>query len=500
MVGTGVPILEVRNVSKSFPGVRALDDVSMDVLPGEVHALLGENGAGKSTLMKIISGIIPKDSGDILLDGKPVHFSSPRDALDTGVVLVQQELSLVPYLSVAENIFLGRWPKRNIQVDWNSVFYETQKLLERFGIEESPKTPVGSLSVAEQQMVEILKAVSRPNLRILLLDEPTSALSEEEVNRLFELVSEIKKTGIGIIFISHKLGEALRIADRVTVLRDGRKVVTEEAQKLDERALFYHLTGKAVESLEMAYEADMAEKAIVLSLENFGVGDFVKDVNLKVRRGEVFVLFGLVGSGRTTLARGLFGLERVHGRIFLDDRPIQPKSPKEAIALGIGYLPEDRRNALVYELPVFANITLAILSLVSRRGILRIREEMALSEDFVRSLRIKTPNVLRAVLYLSGGNQQKVLLARWLARKPRLLIMDEPTRGIDVGTKFEIREMVRQLAHQGLAILYITSEPVEALEVADRIAVMRNGRVARLFESTKNVDKTLLLAVASGVS
>lgn len=500
MVGTGVPILEVHSVSKSFPGVKALDDVSMDVFPGEVHALLGENGAGKSTLMKIISGIIPKDTGDILLDGKPVYFLSPRDALNAGVVLVQQELSLVPYLSVAENVFLGRWPRRSIQVDWNTVFYETQKLLERFGIEESPKTPVGSLSVAGQQMVEILKAVSRPNLRILLLDEPTSALSEEEVNRLFELVSEIKKTGIGIIFISHKLGEALRIADRVTVLRDGRKIITEEARRLDERVLFYHLTGKAVESLETTHEIDVTEKALMLSLENFGVGDFVKDVNLKVHKGEIFVLFGLVGSGRTTLARGLFGLERAQGKILLEGRAIQPKSPKEAIALGIGCLPEDRRNALVYELPVFANITLAILALVSRRGILRIREEMALSEDFVRSLRIKTPNVLRAVLYLSGGNQQKVLLARWLARKPRLLIMDEPTRGIDVGTKFEIREMVRQLAHQGLTIIYITSEPVEALEVADRIAVMRNGRIVRVFESTKNVDKTLLLAVASGVS
>ncbi len=500
MVGTGVPILEVHSVSKSFPGVKALDDVSMDVFPGEVHALLGENGAGKSTLMKIISGIIPKDTGDILLDGKPVYFLSPRDALNAGVVLVQQELSLVPYLSVAENVFLGRWPRRSIQVDWNTVFYETQKLLERFGIEESPKTPVGSLSVAGQQMVEILKAVSRPNLRILLLDEPTSALSEEEVNRLFELVFEIKKTGIGVIFISHKLGEALRIADRVTVLRDGRKIITEEARRLDERVLFYHLTGKAVESLETTHEIDVTEKALMLSLENFGVGDFVKDVNLKVHKGEIFVLFGLVGSGRTTLARGLFGLERAQGKILLEGRAIQPKSPKEAIALGIGCLPEDRRNALVYELPVFANITLAILALVSRWGILRIREEMALSEDFVRSLRIKTPNVLRAVLYLSGGNQQKVLLARWLARKPRLLIMDEPTRGIDVGTKFEIREMVRQLAHQGLTIIYITSEPVEALEVADRIAVMRNGRIVRVFESTKNVDKTLLLAVASGVS
>ncbi|MEN3203530.1 MAG: sugar ABC transporter ATP-binding protein [Atribacterota bacterium] len=500
MVVSASPILSIRNVSKSFPGVKALDRVSMDVLPGEVHALLGENGAGKSTLMKIISGIIPKDSGEILLDGKPVHFSSPRDALKAGIALVQQELSLVPYLSIAENVFLGRWPKKGIQVDWETIVSETRRLLERFGIQEDPRTPVGSLSVAEQQMVEILKAVSRPNVRILLLDEPTSALSEEEVNRLFELISEIKKTGIGIIFISHKLNEALRIADRVTVLRDGQKVVTEEASRLDERMLFEYLTGKPVAFSETTYEGDHTGANVVLSLENFSAGGFVRDVTLRIHEGEVFVLFGLVGSGRSTLARGLFGLERIEGKVILGGQVIKPRNPKEAITLGIGYLPEDRRNALVYELPVFANITLAILSLVSRRGILRIREEMHLANDFVRSLRIKTPHVFREVLYLSGGNQQKVLLARWLARKPRILIMDEPTRGIDVGAKFEIREMVRDLARQGLTILYITSEPIEALEVADRIAVMRNGRIARIFEYPKDVDKTMLLAIASGVS
>lgn len=494
------PVLSVRSVSKSFPGVRALDGVNMDVLPGEVHALLGENGAGKSTLMKIISGIIPKDDGEIFLDGKPVHFSSPRDALAAGIALVQQELSLVPYLSIAENVFLGRWPRKGIQVDWSAIVSGTQRLLERFGIQEDPRTPVGFLSVAEQQMVEILKAVSRPNIRLLLLDEPTSALSEDEVNRLFELISEIKKTGIGIIFISHKLNEALRIADRVTVLRDGRKVITEETSRLDERMLFEHLTGKPVAFLEAAHEGDHAGAAFALSLERFSVGGFVRDVTLKVREGEVFVLFGLVGSGRSTLARGLFGLERTEGKMVLGDRVVRPRSPQEAIALGIGYLPEDRRNALVYELPVFANITLAILSLVSRRGVLCIREEMRLAENFVQSLRIKTPNVLREVLYLSGGNQQKVLLARWLARKPKILIMDEPTRGIDVGAKFEIREMVRDLAREGLTILYITSEPVEAIEVADRIAVMRNGRIIRVFEHPKDVDKAMLLAVASGVS
>ncbi len=500
MVTSGVPILSIRNVSKSFPGVQALHEVSMDILPGEVHALLGENGAGKSTLMKILSGLIPKDSGDILLDGRPVHFSSPRDALDAGIALVQQELSLVPYLSIAENIFLGRWPRKGIQVHWRVIVDEARHLLERFGIQEDPGTPVGSLSVAEQQMVEILKALSRPNVRILLLDEPTSALSEDEVNRLFEMIAEIKKTGIGIIFISHKLNEALRIADRVTVLRDGKKVVTEDAHCLDERKLFEYLTGKPVASFETMHEGDHAGAAFALTLEDFSVGEFVRGVTLRIREGEVFVLFGLVGSGRTTLARGIFGLERTKGTMVLGDRLVQPRSPQEAIALGIGYLPEDRRNALVYELPVFANITLAILSLVSRRGILRLREEMSLAEEFVRTLRIKTPSVLREVLYLSGGNQQKVLLARWLARKPKLLIMDEPTRGIDVGAKFEIREMVRDLARQGLTILYITSEPLEALEVADRIAVMRNGRVVRVFEDPKEVDKAMLLAVASGVS
>lgn len=501
MVVSETPILSIRSVSKSFPGVQALQEVSMDILPGEVHALLGENGAGKSTLMKIISGIIPRDRGEILLDGKPVHFSSPRDALDAGIALVQQELSLVPYLSIAENIFLGRWPKKGVQVHWKTIIAEAQRLLERFGLYEDPRTPVGSLSVAEQQMVEILKAVSRPNVRILLLDEPTSALSEDEVNRLFELIAEIKKTGIGIIFISHKLNEALRIADRVTVLRDGRKVVTEDARRLDERMLFEYLTGKPVASFGTAPEGDHhTGTTFALTLEDFSVGGFVQGVTLRIREGEVFVIFGLVGSGRTTLARGLFGLERVRGKMILGGEPVQPRSPQEAIALGIGYLPEDRRNALVYELPVFANITLAILSLVSRRGILRLREEMNLAENFVRTLRIKTPSVLREVLYLSGGNQQKVLLARWLARKPRLLIMDEPTRGIDVGAKFEIREMVRDLARQGLTILYITSEPVEALEVADRIAVMRNGRVVRVFEHPKEVDKAMLLAAASGVS
>jgi len=494
------PVLEVREVSKHFPGVQALKQVSMEVLPGEVHALLGENGAGKSTLMKIISGLIPSDSGRILIDGNEVHFHSPREALEAGVALVQQELSLVPYLSIGENIFLGRWPRKGVQVDWERIFSEARDLMARFGVKEDPDTLVEKLSVAEQQIIEILKAVSRPNLRILLLDEPTSALSDEEVQRLFALIQEIKKTGIGIVFISHKLGEALRIADRITVLRDGQKVITANARELDEKSLFYHLTGKKVDVFESAHKIKPEEENVILKLENFSSDTFVKGVNLGIRQGEVFVIFGLIGSGRSTLARGLFGLSKTEGKIFLDGQEVRPRSPKEAIKLGFGYLPEDRRFALVYELPVFANITLAILSLLSRRGILNLKTEREIAEEYVNTLQIKTPDLTREVLYLSGGNQQKVLLARWLARRPKILIMDEPTRGIDVGAKFEIRSMVRRLVSEGFTVLYITSEPVEALEVADRIAVMRDGRIVKVFDEIEDLDKTTLLAFASGVN
>lgn len=277
-------------------------------------------------------------------------------------------------------------------------------------------------------------------------------------------------------------------------------MITANARELDERSLFYYLTGKKVDVLESAHKAKPEEENVILRLENFSSDTFVKGVNLGIRQGEVFVIFGLIGSGRSTLARGLFGLSKTEGKIFLDGQEVRPRSPKEAIKLGFGYLPEDRRFALVYELPVFANITLAILSLLSRRGILDLRTEREIAEEYVNTLQIKTPDLTREVLYLSGGNQQKVLLARWLARKPKVLIMDEPTRGIDVGAKFEIRSMVRRLVSEGFTVLYITSEPVEALEVADRIAVMRDGRIVKVFDEIEGLDKTTLLAFASGVN
>lgn len=501
MVTTEVQAMVLlKNVSKIFPGVQALDNVSLDILPGEIHAVLGENGAGKSTLMKILSGIIPKDAGEILLEGKKVHFFSPAEAIEAGVSLVQQELSLIPSLSIAENIFLGRWPVRGLGIDWDKINRDTQELLQRFNIQENPQTPVENLSVAEQQLIEIMKAYSRPTTRVLLLDEPTSALSEEEVERLFGLLAEIKKEGKAIIFISHKLGEALRVADRITVLRDGKKVITVAKEDTSEEDIVFYMTGKRLKRSEPEATGEQAKKEVVLSLRNFSSDEFSAGVNLDVYQGEVLVIFGLIGSGRTTLAQTLFGLRRSKGEFLLEGKKVHFSSPTEAIEAGIGYIPEDRRESLVYDLPVFANITLASYQKMARRGILNLDWEYATAQKMIQELQIKTPNIFREVLYLSGGNQQKVLLSRWLVSSPKILIMDEPTRGIDVGSKFEIRNLVKNLAHSGITVIYITSEPLEALEMGDRILVMRNGKVVKAIDNPQETTKSDLLALASGIS
>lgn len=499
MVGGQEPLLVLQDICKEFPGVKALDGVSLEIFPGEIHAVLGENGAGKSTLMKILSGIIRKDRGEVILEGKRVDFRTPRDAISAGIALVQQELSLVPYLSVAENIFLGRWQRKGLGIDWKLLKKEAEELLRRFNLKIDPQVLVEELSVAEQQIVEIIKAIAKPQVQVFLLDEPTSALGEKEITRLFELLFEIKKEGKAIIFISHKINEASALSDRITVLRDGRKVITAPCRELTERDVVFHMTGKTWERQEEAGSVVRKERvAPILVLQNFSVDNFVRDVNLEIARGEILVIFGLVGSGRTTLAEGLFGLHRHAGKLFLEGKEIELSSPLEAVHSGIGYIPEDRRHGLIYEMPVFSNITLAILSDVSRRGILKLEEEFRLAGKFVQDLRIKTPNIFREVLFLSGGNQQKVLLARWLARNPRVLIMDEPTRGIDVGAKFEIRELTKSLALTGLGIIYITSEAPEALEFSSRIAVMRNGKIVAIFDDPSRITKSDLIAAASG--
>jgi len=492
------PLISLKNVSKSFPGIQALNDISLDIFPGEIHAVLGENGAGKSTLMKILSGIVTKDSGEIFLQGKKVEFNNPREAIDAGVSLVQQELSLIPSLSIAENIFLGRWPQKGLSIDWNKINQDTQELLQRFDVKENPQTLVEKLSVAEQQLIEILKASFRPT-KVLLLDEPTSALSEEEVKRLFGLLEEIKKENKAIIFISHKIGEALQLADRITILRDGKKVITVPKQNTSEEDVIFYMTGKRFGENESQVTEEKIGREIILSLRNFSSDEYVKDIELDIYRGEILAIFGLMGSGRTTLARALFGLCKTEGEILLEGKKVSFSSPVEAIESGIGYIPEDRREGLVYELPVFANITLATFQRMSRRGILDVNWEYTAASKMIGELQIKTPNIFREVLYLSGGNQQKVLLARWLVSNPRILIMDEPTRGIDVGAKFEIRSLVKNLAHTGIAVLFITSEPLEALEMGDRILVMRNGRMVKIIDNPQETTKSDLLALASGI-
>lgn len=493
------PSLVIKNVSKKFPGVEALKNIDLEIYPGEIHAVLGENGAGKSTLMKILGGIIPRDSGDILLENKNLHLENPRVALQAGIALVHQDLSLLSYLTIAENIFLGRWPKKGISIDWERMIEETSMLLKRFQVKVDPKAIVGTLSVAEQQLIEILKAISHSHVKILLLDEPTSALSGEEINRLFQILFEIKNEGKSIIFISHKIDEAVKISDRISVLKDGEKVITDTKQNLDEKTIIYHMTGKYLNLENFHHTPPSKEKTIALSLEEVRTKFYKKKINLNIYQGEILVIFGLMGSGKTTLARGLFGFENLEGSIRLFGNPVTINNPTNAIQLGIGYIPEDRRFGLVYELPVYANITLAILKKMVRNGILQIKKEHEIAHHYVHALQIKPPNIFREILFLSGGNQQKVLLARWLAREPKILIMDEPTRGIDVGAKFEIRNFVKEMVRKGLTIIYITSDPLEAIEMGDRIVILRNGEIVTTFNNPQGLDKSEILAAASGV-
>ncbi|HSV31957.1 MAG TPA: sugar ABC transporter ATP-binding protein [Atribacteraceae bacterium] len=389
------PLLRLDKVSKHFPGVQALKRIELDIFPGEIHAVLGENGAGKSTLMKILSGVFKKDEGEIFLQGRKLSRENPREALRNGIALVYQELSLIPMLNIAENLFLGRWPLGRVAIDWKKIHAESRKLLERFEINLDPATLVISLSVAEQQMVEILKAISHPDIQILLLDEPTSALSDDETKRLFQILHTVKKENRGIIFISHKINEAMQIADRITVLRDGEKVITQSRDKMTEKEIVFYMTGKNFESIASHSTETTNSKKPVLSLKDFSADNFLKEIRLDFYLGEIVVVFGLIGSGKTSLAKGIMGLIKSQGTITLKGRDIIVRSPREAIDEGIGYIPEDRREGLVFEMPVFANITLAILKSLARKGILNIRKEKKVAGDFIETLRIRTPNIFR---------------------------------------------------------------------------------------------------------
>ncbi len=473
------PILEAISISKRFPGVHALDEVSLTILPGEIHAVIGENGAGKSTLMKILAGAHTPDHGTIRVDGQIVTIESPRAAQELGINTIYQELSLVDALSVGENIFLGELPTRPgtpWRVDWPAVWRQSSNLLERVGCRVSPRTLVRNLSVAQKQMVEIARALAR-NVRVLILDEPTSSLTERETKKLFEIIELLRRRGVGIVYISHRLAEVFQIAHRVTVLRDGKLVDTLAIEDADEELLVRMMVGRDLSRLfSQARKTDAPVRLEVRGLTRKGV---LQDVSLTLRGGEIVGLAGLVGAGRTELARCLFGADRFNaGDILIDGKPVTIHTPADAVRLGIALVPEDRKlQALILGMGVRENLSLPVLGRLGSSLVPSRAREKSLVAGYIRSLRIRTPHMEQRVSALSGGNQQKVVIARWLATEPKVLILDEPTRGIDVGAKAEVHALIARLAEEGVAILMISSELPEILGMSHRVLVMRGGRI-----------------------
>jgi len=473
------PVLEAVHIHKRFPGVHALDDVSFAVAPGEVHALVGENGAGKSTLMKILAGAVQPDEGEIRMDGQSVTFTGPRDGQERGIGIIYQELNLVDALSVAENVFLGDLPRRprmHWRTDRPELRRRTAELLARVGSHVSPETPVRILSVAQKQMVEIARALAR-NVRVLILDEPTSSLTAQETATLFGIIAGLRKRGVGIVYISHRLEEVFAIAQRVTVFRDGKLVGTLPVAEATEDGLVRMMVGRDLSHLFVrARETEGPVRLDVRGLRRVGV---LEDVSFSVRTGEVVGLAGLVGAGRTELARCIFGADRSDGgEILLDGEPVTIHSPRDAVRLGIGLVPEDRKlQALILRMAVRENISLPVLDRLGSPIFPSRKQERELVDGFIDGLRIRTPSMEQRVGALSGGNQQKVVLARWLATEPKILILDEPTRGIDVGAKAEVHALIARLAEQGVAILMISSELPEILGMSHRVLVMREGRI-----------------------
>lgn len=487
------PRLRMEQIDKRFPGVHALEQVDFDLFEGEVHVLLGENGAGKSTLMKILSGSLPRDSGRIFIEGEEVGELDPERSQQLGIGMVYQELSLVPTLSVAENLFLGQLPRTRIgAVDWPAVQERAKSSLAQLGVNIDPRAEVRRLNVAEQQLTEIARVLThRP--RILLLDEPTSALSDTERERLFKIIGQLSERGVGIVYISHRLGEVPVVGHRVTVLRDGQKIGTLAVEEADEDTLVRMMVGRQLTEQFPKHQAKLGDP--VLTVENLSVDGLVREVSFELREGEILGVFGLMGAGQMELARAIFGLEETaSGQIYIRGRRVDIRHPTDAIQAGIGFLTRDRREGLVPMLPIPPNVTLASVGQKPLLSGLRLKREKEIAAQFVRELRIQTPSLDRLVNYLSGGNQQKVVLARWLASQSRILIFDEPTRGIDVGAKAEVFALMDELTQHGVGIIMISSEMPEILALADRILVMRGGKFTAEFERGEASQELILRA------
>ena len=487
-------LVSVQNLSKSFPGVRALDGVRFDLMPGEVHALMGENGAGKSTLMKILAGVYRKDSGEVLMDGKPVEIESPAHAQSLAIGIIHQELHLMGHLTAAQNIFLGREPRKaaGLLLDEGQLNRDAQALFDRLNLQLSPTTTIGDLTVARQQMVEIAKALSHKS-RVLIMDEPTAALNNAEIEELFRIIRQLKSEGVGIVYISHKMDEIQRIADRITVMRDGAYIATvPSATPMSE--VIAMMVGRKLDHVQKAIP-DTSTNEVLLDVRGLNRGRAIRDVSFTVRRGEILGFAGLMGAGRTEVARAVFGADPVDsGEVRVRGQVIRLTSPTDAVDAGIGYLSEDRKHfGLATGMDVESNITLPSLKRWLKLGMFLNRPAIqAISQQMVEKLRIKTPSLTQTAKLLSGGNQQKVVIAKWLVQDCDVLIFDEPTRGIDVGAKSEIYKLLNDLAAQGRAIIVISSELPEVLLLSHRIVVMCEGRITGEVRGDEATQESLM--------
>lgn len=487
-------LLRLDDVSKEFPGVKALSNVHFDLRAGEVHAVCGENGAGKSTLMKIISGVYQPDGGSIVYNGTPVQFTSTLQSEAAGIAIIHQELNLVPHLSVAENIYLAREPRRGWLVDRKKLLADARRCLDRLGVDIDPARQVRSLSVAQCQMVEIAKALSL-NATVLIMDEPTSSLTEQEAQLLFRVIRDLKASGTGIVYISHRLDEMAAIVDRVTILRDGRYISTDNFNDITIDDIVARMVGRSLEE-KFPEPTRLPSEEVIFSVRGLSRRGVFSDISFDIRRGEILGFAGLMGAGRTEVARAIFGADTFDaGTITLNGRDLTITDPRSAIEAGIAYLSEDRKaQGLAVKMPVDVNLVMANMGAVSSSaGIIDRQRHRAAGQRFVDLLNIRTPSLSQPVRLLSGGNQQKIIIGKWLFREPRIMFFDEPTRGIDVGAKFAIYQIMDELAARGIGIVLISSELPEVLGLTDRIAVFHEGRITATVNTRETSQEEIML-------
>jgi len=490
-------VLEMKNITKTFPGVKALDKVNFSLAKGEVHALLGENGAGKSTLMKVLNGIHQRDEGEIILRGKSVEFNDTKEAQNAGLAIIHQELELIPHLNVAENIFLGREEKNGVFIDYKKLYQDTEDVLDMLGVNIDPKSKIKDLNIGSQQMVEIAKAVSQ-DAEILVMDEPTSSLTNQEIEILFKLIERLKKQGIAIVYISHRLEEVFEICDRVTVLRDGEFVGEVKTVETDEDQLINMMVGRTIEDRFPKMKFKPGEE--ILRVENLSVADEIINASFSLRKGEILGVAGLMGSGRTELAKSIFGVfKRKTGEIYYRGEILEINSPADAINNGIYYLSEDRKEeGLILGLSVANNISISVLKkMLKANTFINSASEKELAQKYIKDLNIKTPSENQLVKNLSGGNQQKVVISKLLSTKPEVVILDEPTRGIDVGAKREIYNLMQELVEQEVAVILISSELPEVLNLSNRVIVMHEKEIMGELDAAE-ADQESVMRMATG--